>query len=267
MTLIRNSYSKSDTVVSNRLTRFIPLPYLRAVYGFVLALGAPLGWILVQWTAGRNPFDDQHYDSLVYMYMGFSTAIVFSLLGYFIGRRESVITELALTDALTALNNKRYFKNRLEQEFSRFKRYGRPLCLIQIDLDHFKTVNDTWGHQAGDEVLKTISTVILANCRKNEVAARVGGEEVAIIAADCQLEAAVQLAERLREVIETQTITWQGNLIQVTASFGVVQANEQTENAWALYQAADKALYQAKQNGRNRVETNYEASNELATES
>jgi len=249
MTLIRNANAK----VSTKLTHFISLPLLRALFGLLLALGAPSGWILVQWLAGRDPFAEEHIDSLLYTYITLTTIIVFSAFGYFIGRREQMITDLALTDGLTALYNKRYFKNRLEQEFERHQRNASPLAIILIDLDFFKHVNDNYGHQAGDEVLKNVSSTIMANCRKNEIAARVGGEEISIIACDCDLNSATNLAERIRSAIEKSTSCWQGEEIKITASFGIAKASDATKNAWQIYQHADKALYQAKQTGRNKT--------------
>jgi len=249
MTLIRNA----DAMLSNKLTRFISLPLLRAMYGLLLALGAPLGWLFTQWLAGRNPFDPAQIDALLYAYMVLATSIVFSALGYAIGKREQMITDLALTDELTALYNKRYFKNRLEQEFKRHRRSASPFSVILIDLDFFKRINDQYGHPAGDEVLKNVSSTIMANCRTSEIAARVGGEEISIIACDCNLKAASLLAERIRAAIEQSTSSWQGEQIKITASFGVATASSSSKSAWEIYQDADKALYQAKQSGRNRI--------------
>lgn len=253
MPLIRKPLSSSRAQISNRATRYLPLPYLRAVFGFALAILAPVGWVVLQWFVGRDPFSRPYWDPLLYGYISIASFLTFTLLGYLIGRRELLITELALTDSLTALYNKRYFRNRLEQEFSRFRRHGTPMSLIQLDLDHFKVVNDTWGHQAGDEVLKTISALIMSKCRTNEIAARVGGEEISIIVSDSTEEEAFHLAERLRLSINACLSTWQGAAIQVTASLGVAQATREMENAWVLYERADQALYQAKQNGRNQV--------------
>ncbi len=250
--------SDSNTKSPYKITRFIPLPFLRALYGLVVAMGAPSGWMLVQWLAGRDPFSSEHIDSLLYSYMTITTVIIFSALGYAIGRREQMITDLALTDGLTALYNKRYFKNRLDQEFERHLRNATPLTVILLDLDFFKHVNDTYGHQAGDEVLKTVSSTIMANCRKNEIAARVGGEEMSIIACDCDLTAATHLAERIRAAIEKSTSYWQNEELKVTASFGIANASPSTENAWQIYQHADEALYKAKQTGRNKVCTKYD---------
>jgi len=242
-----------EKVPSNRLTKYISLPFLRAAQGFVLALGAPLGWMLVQVFAGRNPFDELYFDSLLYAYMTIATGVVFSGLGYFIGRRENIITDMALMDGLTGLYNKRYFENRLFQEFSRYQRTGSSMSLIQLDLDFFKKVNDTWGHQAGDEVLKKVSEIIMSNCRANEVAARVGGEEMCIIAIDCDAEEAASLAERLRREIEMHPICWQDVEITLTSSFGVAMATGEVSSALELFQCADKALYHAKKTGRNKV--------------
>jgi diguanylate cyclase (GGDEF)-like protein len=247
--MIRNSNAK----ISNRLTRFISLPVLRAIYGFILSLGAPLGWVLLQKVIGRDPFSVQYFDPWLYAYMILATGIVFSGLGFAIGRREHMITDLALTDSLTALYNKRYYKNRLKQEFEQHKRAGSPMAIIQIDLDFFKNVNDQYGHQAGDEVLKKVASMILANCRKNDTAARVGGEEMSIIVCGGANAEVETLAERIRSTIERADCFWKGQRIKLTASFGIAFATEQTETAWQVYQNADQALYQAKANGRNQV--------------
>ncbi len=249
MTLIRSS----NATISNRLTRYVSLPVLRAIYGVGLSVFSPLGWVFLQYIAGRDPLAPENVDGLLYTYMALATAIVFAALGYAIGRREQMITDLALTDGLTALYNKRYFKNRIEQEFVRHQRLGSPMAIIQVDLDYFKQVNDTWGHQAGDEVLKSVANTILANCRKNEIAARVGGEEISIIASDSGESDAAALAERLRAAIEEMIIHWQGETIHVTSSFGIAEASADSENAWAVYQQADLALYEAKRRGRNRI--------------
>jgi len=168
---------KPGTRLTPKLAEFIPLPLLRAIYGLILAFGAPLGWILVQKLAGREVFLQLYFDGLLYAYMTVATAVVFSFIGYRIGLREQIITDLALIDSLTALYNKRYFKDRLEQEYKRFERNNATrFAIILIDLDFFKKVNDTYGHQAGDAVLKSVSYALMAACRKSEIAARVGGE-------------------------------------------------------------------------------------------
>jgi len=137
VTLIRSG----NAGLSNRLTRYLSLPVLRALYGFVLSFGAPLGWIIVQWLVGRDPFNSEYFDHLLYLYMLFATAAVFVFLGFMIGKREQMITGLALSDSLTALYNKRYYKSRLEQEFVRSQRSGAALSVIQIDLDQLRNAH------------------------------------------------------------------------------------------------------------------------------
>jgi diguanylate cyclase (GGDEF)-like protein len=249
MTLIR----AANAPPSNTLTRYIPLPVLRAAYGFILSFASPLGWVVIQLLAGRDPFAKEHYDPLLYLYMGIATAVVFSSLGYFIGRRELMITDMALTDGLTGLYNKRYFSTRLDQEFERFRRHKHPLSIIQIDLDYFKKINDTFGHQVGDEILVKVATMLKQNCRKNEIAARVGGEELCVIALDCDQHEAVQLAERLRYKVNHLNYCYQEMEIPISASFGVACADDSTHAGQEIYQRADHALYEAKRSGRNKV--------------
>ena len=249
MTLIR----AANAPPSNTLTRYISLPALRASYGFILSFASPLGWVLIQLLAGRDPFAKEHYDPLLYLYMSIATAVVFSSLGYLIGKRELMITGMALTDGLTGLYNKRYFSTRLEQEFERYARHKHPIAVIQIDLDFFKRINDTFGHQVGDEILVTVANLIQENCRKNEIAARVGGEELCVIAMDSNQADAVQLAERLRYKINHLNFRQQEVEIPVSASFGVASADGSTFSGQDIYLHADQALYQAKRTGRNKV--------------
>ena len=249
MTLIR----KANAAPSNKLTKFIPLPYLRGLYGLLLSTASPLGWILIQFIVGRDPFSPQYFDVLLYTYMSFATAIVFSILGFAIGRRELMITDLALTDGLTSLYNKRYFTNRLDQEFERHIRNGSEMAIIQIDIDFFKNINDTYGHQTGDEVLKSIASLVQENCRRNEIAARVGGEELSIIAYDCEEKEAYTLAERIREKIKQLDFTKFGIHQAITASFGIAIVNGDSNTGLDVYQHADQALYLAKKTGRDKV--------------
>lgn len=249
MTLIR----AANTPPSNTLTRYISLPALRASYGFILSFASPLGWVVIQILAGRDPFAKEHYDPLLYLYMSIATAAVFSSLGYFIGKRELMITDMALTDGLTGLYNKRYFNTRLDQEFERYTRHKHPMAVIQIDLDFFKKINDTFGHQVGDEILIKVASMMKESCRKNEIAARVGGEELCIIALDCDQSEALQLAERLRYKINNLHYCHQELEIPVTASLGVACADENTFSGRDVYLHADLALYEAKRTGRNKV--------------
>jgi len=249
MTLIR----AANAPPSNTLTRYISLPALRASYGFILSFASPLGWVVIQILAGRDPFAKEHNDPLLYLYMSIATAVVFSSLGYFIGKRELMITDMALTDGLTGLYNKRYFNTRLDQEFERYARHKHPMAVIQIDLDFFKKINDTFGHQVGDEILIKVASMMKESCRKNEIAARVGGEELCIIALDCDQPEALQLAERLRYKINNLHYCHQELEIPVSASLGVACADESTFSGRDVYLHADLALYEAKRTGRNKV--------------
>lgn len=160
----------------------------------------------------------------------------------------------ALRDPLTKLFNKRYFLDRLDSELKFAKRHETALSLLLIDLDHFKAVNDTHGHLAGDAILANLANVLARAVRNEDVVARFGGEEIAIILRAIPLEPAFLLADRLRDLIQ-QTVTEHNNLqLRATASIGAAgYPTTACENIEALIEAADKALYKAKGHGRNRV--------------
>jgi diguanylate cyclase (GGDEF)-like protein len=160
----------------------------------------------------------------------------------------------ALRDPLTKLFNKRYFLDRLDSELKFARRHNTPLTLLMLDLDHFKKINDTQGHLAGDAVLTTIATALHKAVRNEDVVARFGGEELAIILRAIPIEQAMLLAERLRKLVE-QTITHhQDRDLRATVSIGVAGfPTTKVETVEQLMDAADKALYRAKNDGRNRV--------------
>ena len=160
----------------------------------------------------------------------------------------------ALRDPLTRLFNKRYFLDRLDSELKFARRHGASLSLLLLDLDHFKRVNDTHGHLAGDAVLVNLSDVLVKAVRNEDVVARFGGEEIGIILRAIPLEPALQLADRLRRLIES-TVTLHGDLeLRATASIGAAEyPTSKVETIEALIESADKALYRAKDAGRNRV--------------
>jgi diguanylate cyclase (GGDEF)-like protein len=164
--------------------------------------------------------------------------------------------ELSCTDALTAVFNRRHFNSTLEAEVSRHQRYGTPVSLILVDVDHFKSVNDRFGHTVGDAVLREIADTLRLVVRKADVVARYGGEELAVILSNTGEAGAVILAERLRSAIERlEHHDHEGHPFRTTASFGVA-ALEQGEtgiSTEALLGRADEALYVSKKTGRNRV--------------
>lgn len=164
---------------------------------------------------------------------------------------EKEIHAFATTDSLTGIANRRVFAQALDTEVVRARRYGTPLALIMYDIDHFKQVNDTFGHDVGDEVLKGITGLVTANKRAADMLARWGGEEFMILVPQCDLEHACALAEKLRAAVAARIFEKAG---LVTASFGVAVFGPDDDPA-VLLKNVDNALYRAKQLGRNRVET------------
>ena len=156
---------------------------------------------------------------------------------------------LATTDGLTGLKNHRAFQDQLHEEIERATRYSTPLSMLMVDVDRFKTYNDTFGHPAGDLVLRKVAEILQSTCRVHDFVARYGGEEFAIILTESDRESAIATAERLREAIEAAP--WPSR--RVTASFGVATFSPATDDTTSLITQADTALYAAKRNGRNCV--------------
>jgi len=162
--------------------------------------------------------------------------------------------ELAITDPLTGLHNRRYLWELLGRELLKARRNRTPIAAILADIDHFKRFNDTWGHEAGDLVLKRVADVIREQVRGSDIGCRYGGEELAVVLPETTLEVAVERAERIRRGIEALRLEHGGRpLDAVSASFGVAVFPQHADNAEALLRAADEALYGAKNAGRNRV--------------
>jgi two-component system cell cycle response regulator len=158
------------------------------------------------------------------------------------------------TDALTGLYNFRHFSEVLERELERTQRSGLSTVLIMIDLDHFKRLNDTWGHETGNLALRHAAQILLAKVRKIDILCRYGGEEFAAILPETGLVEGMKVAERFRCGLESQPLRVNGEDIRITASFGVALSRTgQVIDAKALVERADGYLYQAKQAGRNRV--------------
>ncbi len=161
---------------------------------------------------------------------------------------------LASHDGLTRLLNRNAFNNRMASELRRAKRYQYPLSLMMMDIDHFKRINDSYGHQAGDACLTGISEVVRNMCREQEIVARYGGEEFVIVMPHTDLAHAMALAERLRRAIENTPITYEQQKIRCTISIGLAQLQQSdSDTGSTLITRADQALYEAKEAGRNRV--------------
>jgi diguanylate cyclase (GGDEF)-like protein len=157
--------------------------------------------------------------------------------------------EEAFTDHLTGLANRRRFERQLEREVARTERYNRPFCLLLVDIDNFKAVNDTYGHDAGDEALRRVANVIQSGTRGIDTGARIGGDEFAVILPETSLERGLEVAERLRTAIAALDAE---PAVRITASFGIAGLPACARTGDELRAAADAALYEAKRSGRDR---------------
>jgi len=160
---------------------------------------------------------------------------------------------MSITDALTGLYNRRKFFNLAGQELERSQRYQTPFSVVTLDVDWFKKVNDTYGHDMGDQALREVSSRLRAGVRSVDVVARIGGEEFAILLPETSLEEARQVAERLRFGFANQAVVWRDQQVLITASFGVTAIDDECTDLEMMMKRADQALYRAKQTGRNRV--------------
>ncbi len=204
-----------------------------------------------------------------YIIIALAALTIFILLGvvYFfilklvkkLSESRERIQQMAITDDLTGCYNRRYFFLKFEDEFERARRFGKFLSCVMMDIDHFKKINDTYGHQAGDVVLKKISTLLKNNSRSIDTTARYGGEEFIIILPETEKTGAATVAEKWRELIEGTSVKInETQSIRVTCSFGVAaytpaELKELNDSA-DIIKAADISLYLAKAKGRNRVE-------------
>ena len=167
-------------------------------------------------------------------------------------RRENVL------DPLIGIYNRRYLNLKIAEEIERAQRHNFQLSMLLLDIDHFKNVNDTYGHYIGDLVLKSLGNLLLKNVRKTDIVARYGGEEIAVIAPHTSVPTAVNLAERLRQVVETSVMVpadeqEDRQAVTISVSIGVAGLDRQIVDKQSLIERTDEALYKAKQKGRNRV--------------
>jgi len=160
---------------------------------------------------------------------------------------------MILTDELTRLTNRRGWEQRLNLEFERFNRYGRPCSMMILDLDDFKVINDTYGHLIGDKALQEVARILLTDLRSVDTAARYGGEEFTCLLPETDLKGAVRTAERLRMGIVRTHFTVRDVHVPITASFGVATFRKEDKEPQEILARADQALYQAKAKGKNRV--------------
>lgn len=169
-----------------------------------------------------------------------------------VSRREEELTRIAMVDSLTGVSNRRHFMELADRELQRSIRYDHPMCMLMLDIDHFKNVNDTYGHHVGDIVLQSISKVCRNTLRDNDLFGRLGGEEFAAVLVESDFSEAKHVAERLRELVESCRVDSEGELIKCTVSIGIACAGS-VDSLEMLMIEADRALYKAKEDGRNRV--------------
>jgi diguanylate cyclase (GGDEF)-like protein len=163
------------------------------------------------------------------------------------------IYRLMTIDGLTEIHNKRYFHEMLEREVSRSQRYERVFSIVIFDIDHFKEINDTFGHLAGDAVLRQLGALVKHKVRRDDIVARVGGEEFAILLPEVGVDGGVEAARKLRASVEGTSFQFEGTTIEVTISLGVAAWEQGVADADGLIKNADDKLYEAKRSGRNRV--------------
>jgi len=161
------------------------------------------------------------------------------------------LARLVSTDALTDLHSRRSWFERGGAEFSRFQRYSRPFSVLVIDLDFFKRVNDSFGHDAGDLLLRGFADMLRAECRQSDIIGRLGGEEFALVAPETPLAAAERVAERIRAACERLVVTVEAGEVRCTCSIGVTETAADDDGIERVLQRADSALYEAKRSGRN----------------
>jgi diguanylate cyclase (GGDEF)-like protein len=172
--------------------------------------------------------------------------------------RFRALSELSARDALTGLYNRRYMIEKIESEMNRSLRHGSPVAVLMMDIDHFKRVNDTWGHAVGDQVLKSVGQVLRDSCRVYDIPGRYGGEEFCVVLPETSLGHSPAVAERIRTRVAAAMVPVGATAVNVTASIGIAAIDDETADAIltasALIDRADQALYAAKNRGRNRVE-------------
>lgn len=211
----------------------------------ILVKGKVVGYINLDSTKPRS-FDRSHADRLQLFADQAALAIENA-------RMFEKVEQMAIVDTLTGLYNRRHFYELAEREVERFRRYHSPLSLILLDLDHFKLVNDNYGHQVGDYVLNELARLFSVTLRKMDIPGRLGGEEFVLLLPETGLDQAVLAAERLRQNIDANDFATEGHHIHVTATMGVVEMGEDISNVQMLISLADKVMYKAKSAGRNKV--------------
>lgn len=246
-----------------RLIAMLPAGSLRnkwlAMTGLIfIFISGYLGYIVVLWGQQTEwhelPIPGIFLFGAIFVWL----TIKLSLLTAADLRRIVLLESENITDPLTKVYNRRYLDRRLEEEVARSKRYSLDLSILMLDIDHFKQVNDMYGHQAGDVILSTLCSLVKAALRELDVVARYGGEEFLVICTNTAIDGATLVAERLRQLVESHQVelpdsSGGSQTIQISISIGAAGLSASVDSKDKLVQAADQALYRAKEEGRNRV--------------
>ncbi len=234
--------------VSGFRTRVLPFQYrgVKSVLALPLFHGAKIKGILTVLSERKNAFNSMQINLIEILVNQASVSISNVLL-------HEEIKKMAFTDGLTGLFNHRHFKEKLTEEFRRSERFEDTLSLILTDIDHFKKVNDTYGHPVGDIVLKGVAGIISRTVRDIDIPARYGGEEFAILVVKTDTKGAKKIAERVRKNIKAHDFKVEGHLLKVTVSIGIASYPADVTSGDELVEKADQALYAAKKGGRDRT--------------
>jgi diguanylate cyclase (GGDEF)-like protein len=242
--------------------------YLLALLGLILGLGSPFGALLLLWHFPHPnvPIPEflteewrDHFFFFTYMTTG--TCLAFTLFGFWVGWDEDQVlqknrrlTDQVLTDPLTHLGNHRFLHDSFSLEYKKQRSSGQPLSCLMMDLDHFKKVNDTYGHPFGDYVLQHFAKIIKDSIRQGDIATRYGGEEFLCILPNCDSGEALEVAERIRKGTQKYLFVQGSHRARVTVSLGCMTSQKNFKKSYQhLIQQADKALYSAKRKGRDQV--------------
>lgn len=227
------------------------LCYVRAVYYFLNPGNHPV--LSVRW--GGSLFFLLVLLTSIVVTIGFQQ-ILLKLASEKLEDAKKALESLSETDPLTGLKNRRYFFHSATKEFARMNRKQTPVTVLMMDIDKFKNINDSYGHHSGDLTLQAVANICTSCIRQDiDIFCRMGGEEFAAILPDTSLAGGYEVAERLRSLIESHVIEHEGHRITMTTSIGVTQVQADDRNIEATLKRADKLLYRAKANGRNRIES------------
>jgi diguanylate cyclase (GGDEF)-like protein len=269
------TYEVLSLIESGSALVYVPVDELRVLWFYTnipcvfILLGQRPGWAvtlltLVGFLVGNGYLDKPYSPSaiatgaLAMLYLGVSFhAYVDRSISYFKRMRDynTQLQDLASHDPLTRVFNARAYYGACDQQIHASQRANQPFSVLFVDLDHFKSINDNYGHAVGDDVLRTVAQTIRQTVRRSDITGRIGGEEFSVFLPNTEVRGAEQLAETLRQAIEAVHIEVDGVRLKVTASIGVAAKRFDQETMQAIQQHADEAMYEAKRGGRNRVST------------